>query len=1107
MKEVKIRVEKIHIPTYDIGKADKNPMFLNKRVYQASSGKVYPYPFIEKVSDNKKDREYEVVFLENEYISLMMMPELGGRIQVGYDKTNEYNFFYKNNVIKPALVGLAGPWISGGVEFNWPQHHRPSTFQKVEYTIEEGNDGSKTLWMGEIEMMSRMVGQVGIKLYPEKAFVEVEGRVYNRYSLAQNFLWWANIAVHVHDNYESFFPTDVFYVADHGKRDMSSYPYSDTVYYNVDYPSLDLENRNITKYSNIPVPMSYMALSSEYDFFGGYDYKKEAGTIHFADHHVSPGKKQWTWGCGDFGIAWDRQLTDEDGPYAELMAGVYTDNQPDFTWINPYETKTFKQYWYPFKKIGKVKNANLRATVNLEYKDGKIFYGVYTPENLNGKYQIFYKDELLKKENISITPKDYITGEINKNLNSLEGLNIKVLDENEKEIISFTYKKFDNSNRAKSAIEAPLAKDVKTNDELYLIGIHLEQYRHATYNPEDYYLEGLKRDENDSRCNVAYGKLLIKKGDFKESISYFKKAIDSITKYNPNPITCDAYYYLGIAYNYLGKTKEAYDAFFKAIWDDKYKNSAWFKIAQIDSQKGDYHLALEHVENSIKYGVENIKARNLKISLLRKLNKNEKALNFINETLKIDKLAYIARYELSIIKQDLKLKEDFLNMIFDNPKTYIELSMDYGEAGLYDDAILLLNILIQRKSKEIYPMVYYYLGNYEFKNGSKENAILAYEHAMKMPSDYCFPHRLESIEVLKNAIFLNPKDSKAPYYLGNLLYDKKKYQEAIKYWEISVNIDPNFATVHRNLGISYFNILKDLYKSKLSYENAFELDKNDARVFFELDQLYKILNIDKNIRLSLLEKYINLVEERDDLYIEKVKLHNELGESKKALNLLNKRNFHPWEGGEGKVSEQYIFSNIEIAKSFIEEKNYEEAINCLKNAKKFPKNLGEGKIYGSPEADINFYLGKCYDLLSDEANKIKYYSLSANEKVETSSNLSYKPEKVQMKYYQGLSLINLGNDLKAKETFKEMIEYAKNKIKIDAKIDYFAISLPEFLIFEQDLNKINQTHCFYILGLGYLGLKEKNKALEYFKKSLELDINKQEVISILKSIKKEKGSE
>lgn len=301
--------EKIKIPTYKIGEPDKNPMFLEKRVYQGSSGVVYPHAVIDKVYDEKEEKEYKALFLENDYLKVMILPELGGRIQMAYDKTNDYHFVYYNHVIKPALVGLAGPWISGGIEFNWPQHHRPSTFDATDYLIKENEDGSKTVWVNEYEKMFGTKCALGFTLYPQKAYIELHAKLYNRTPFPQTFLWWANPAVSVDEHYQSVFPPDVHAVFDHGKRDVISFPIAKGTYYKVDYsPGTD-----ISVYNNIPVPTSYMAVNSEFNFVGGYHHKKQAGIMHIANNNVSPGKKQWTWGCGDFGKAWDRQLTDEDG--------------------------------------------------------------------------------------------------------------------------------------------------------------------------------------------------------------------------------------------------------------------------------------------------------------------------------------------------------------------------------------------------------------------------------------------------------------------------------------------------------------------------------------------------------------------------------------------------------------------------------------------------------------------------------------------------------------------------------------------------------------------------------------------------------------------------
>ncbi len=372
--EVKAWSEIVKIPTYKIGAPNKNPMFLEKRVYQGSSGAVYPHPVIDRVFDEKEDKEYAALYLENRYLKIMILPELGGRVQMALDKTNGYHFVYYNRVIKPALVGLAGPWISGGIEFNWPQHHRPSTFDPLDWRIETHEDGSETVWCAEIERMFRTKGMHGFTLYPDRAYLEIRVQLYNRTSEPQTFLWWANPAVSVHNEYQSVFPPDVHAVMDHGKRDVSSFPIATGTYYKVNYaPGTD-----ISRYKNIPVPTSYMAYHSDFDFMGDYDHSAEAGMLHIANHHVVPGKKQWTWGNGEFGQAWDRQLTDEDGPYIELMCGAFTDNQPDFSWIQPGEEKSFTQIFMPYKKIGPACNANEHAALSLEVKNNTAVFGVYT---------------------------------------------------------------------------------------------------------------------------------------------------------------------------------------------------------------------------------------------------------------------------------------------------------------------------------------------------------------------------------------------------------------------------------------------------------------------------------------------------------------------------------------------------------------------------------------------------------------------------------------------------------------------------------------------------------------------------------------------------------
>lgn len=1106
---VKLWEEEISIPTYLVGIPDKNPMFLEKRVYQGSSGKVYPHPVIDKIYDEKVEKKYKAVFLENEYLKIMILPELGGRIQRAFDKTNNYDFVYYNQVIKPALVGLAGPWISGGIEFNWPQHHRPNTFGPVEYLLQENEDGSKTVIVSEIDRMYGTKGMAEFTLYPGKAYLEIKGQLYNRTEQAQTFLWWANPAVAVNENTQSIFPPDVHAVFDHGKRDVSTFPIATGTYYKMDYSA----GVDISRYKNIPVPTSYMAYRSDYNFVGGYDYGVNAGLLHVADHHVSPGKKQWTWGCGDFGKAWDRNLTDEDGPYIELMTGVFTDNQPDFTWLQPYEEKNFKQYFMPYKNVGVAKNANINAAVGLNIAENIAAVSVYATGVYNNASIILKgkeKEYLNLKANLS--PIDTFEKEICLEEKELEkDLLLTVLTEEGIELISYKPKEELEEEIPEPAKAILSPKELDTNEALYLAGIHLEQYRHATYEPEDYYMEGLKRDAEDARINNAYGSLLFRRGQFERSEEHFRKAIKRLTKHNTNPYDSEPLYNLGLSLKYMGNLKEAYDAFYKATWSSAWQASGFYALAQIDCMQGDFVTALEHIDEAIIKNYHNCKARNLKVSILRHLKNYTAAEKFAKETIEIDKLDFGARNELYLLFSELNKKEDaektlleLRKIMRDDAHNYIALAADYGVAGLHEEAIDVLNKFVSYKQdkKEIYPMIYYYLGYYSFKACDKIKALDYYNLGAKAACTYCFPNKLEDILVLKSAIENNPTDSKAYYYLGNLWYDKKQYSEAISCFEKSTEIDASFPTVHRNLALAYYNKLNNPEKAKHSLEKAFELDTKDARVFLELDQLYKKLNMSNKERLSLFEKHIELVEIRDDLYIEYITLLNLSCQHDLAKELIAKRKFHPWEGGEGKVTKQYVYSHVEIAKKALENKDFETAINELKAALVYPENLGEGKLAGAQENDINYYLGCAYEGLKDVEKAKEFFSKASVGLDEPTSAMFYNDQPPEMIFYQGLAQLKLNNLDKSRDKFNKLIQYGKNHLSDNVTIDYFAVSLPDFLIFDEDLNKKNKIHCHYLMMLGYLGLNNISSAKEELSSVLNLDVNHQGAIIHSKLIRK-----
>ena len=1064
---VQIWEERVIIPTYPVGIPDKNPMFLEKRVYQGSSGVIYPHPVIEQVSDEKEDREYNAIFLENRYLKIMLLPELGGRVQMALDKTNGYHFIYYNRVIKPALVGLTGPWISGGIEFNWPQHHRPSTFEPVHYRLEHNQDGSKTVWFSEIERMFRTKGMAGFTLYPDRAYLEINVQLYNRTDFPQTFLWWANPAVHVNNTYQSVFPPDVYAVMDHGKRDVSSFPIATGTYYKMDYsPGTD-----ISRYKNIPVPTSYMAYHSDFDFVGCYDTGPEAGMLHVANHHVVPGKKQWTWGNSDFGQAWDRHLTDEDGPYIELMCGAYTDNQPDFSWLQPGEEKRFTQVFMPYKHIGPPKNASKDIVLKLEVAPGCARIGVYSSAPRAVHVTLEAHGQNLYTETLELDPETVLDTNVTLPDDLAEtDLTLTVWEGNH-QLLSYTPSVRGENDVPAPATPAKQPSELDSNEALFLNGLHLEQYRHATYPPEPYYEEALRRDPLDSRCNNALGLLLLRRGKFADAEVFFRTAIKSLTRRNPNPYDGEPFYNLGLALQFQGRYDEAFDAFYKAAWNAAWQDSAYFALARLVCRKGTWPDALELVERSLSRNQRHMKAYALRIAILRHLGQREAALHAADAALQLDPLDFSTMIE----KKWLAADDSYRTFMGENVHPYIEIALDYAYAGLYEEGVNLL-----REAPQTDPMVKYFEGWIQLQAGDSTAADASFAQAQTMSPDYCFPHAVESVLALETAIQRNPNDARAPYYLGNFWYAHRRYQEAIECWERSAALDPSFPTVQRNLGLSYMNKLKDSARAYEHYERAFSLNPADARVLFELDQLDKHLKRSPTERLARLEQYAALVQRRDDLTVERVTLLNILGRHEAALNILLHRNFHPWEGGEGKVTTQYVVSRLERAKRHLKAQRYEAAIQELEAALVYPHNLGEGKLAGARENHIHFFLGQAYEGLgSDEPAKVHFEKASAGS-IDPTSAMYYNDQPPDMIFYQGMAHAALGAHDRAKAIFERLVSYGFEHIDDDVKMDYFAVSLPDFVVFEGDLTQRNRIHCHYMVALGKLGLDDEEDAAQEF---------------------------
>jgi len=1126
---VTVRRETLVLPTYEPHRPDPNPMFLEKRVYQGSSGRVYPLPCTDRIADTARPGAWEAVVLENEFLLVVILPQLGGRIHRILDKTNGYDAVYHQHVIKPALVALAGPWCSGGIEFNWPQHHRPSTFMPTDTAIERHPDGAVTVWLGEHDPLARMKGMHGVRLYPGRSLVEVCVRAYNRTADTQTFLWWANVATRVHEAYQSFFPPDTTHVADHAKRATTTFPHATGRYYGVDYgergrtgipphetppqfipphalpaansplqaPSSKLpaprtpppySPDDLSWYANIPVPTSYMAMGSSEDFCGGYDHRARAGLIHVASHHISPGKKQWTWGNHPFGYAWDRHLTDPDpatgeyAPYIELMAGVFTDNQPDFTFLQPGETKTWSQFWYPFRAIGPAQHANPDAAVSLQRRGRRLHLGVaVTARHRRAQITVASTDDRRRADHArplarltrDLAPDRPFTTEFALPAKTKGPLSIRITTSDGRELLAYTAKPAAKSSAPAPATEPAAPAAIASNDELYVIGLHLEQYRHATRQPEPYWHEALRRDPGDARCHLALGRRHLRRGEFADAEDHLRASIARLTSRNPNPADGEAYYQLGLClrHRFLAQAgaddallAAAYAALYKATWNHAWQAAGFHALAEIDAWRGDWTTALDHLDRSLRLNTDNLRARALKVVALRRLGRDREAAALLADTLRLDPLDWWAR------------ALDGQTLTCDN-QVRLDLAHDHARAGLFADALALL--------ADAQP------ADPDRPDGSLGTApLLAYTRAWvtwlqagrratpavrrllgtaaRTAPDYCFPARLEEIAILEFALRENPRDARAHFLLGNLFYDRRRHRDAIAHWESAARLAPRHAMVWRNLGIAYHNVLQAPNRARAAYDRAVSADPRSARTLYERDQLWKRLGVPPARRLAVLKRAPRLVAARDDLAIEYAALCNQAGRPRDAIAVLASRRFQPWEGGEGRVLAQHTRAHLALGRAALARGRAADAADWFRRALATPDNLGEARHLLANCSDIHLWLGRALAAAGDADGARRHWTLAAEFKGDF-QEMSVRTFS-EMTYFSALALRQLGRAGEATRLLRGLLAYARRLARTPATVDYFATSLPTMLLFNDDLDARQRTTALLLEAQALLGL-------------------------------------
>jgi tetratricopeptide (TPR) repeat protein len=1101
----------VTLPTYLVDQGGKNPRFYFGRAYQGAQGRVYPYRMQDRLTEERIDKTYRAVFIENEYVRTSLLPEIGGRIFTALDKTDAYDFIYRQSAVKPALIGMLGAWISGGIEWNVFHHHRASSFSPVDYALQENPDGSVTAWIGEIEIRHRMKWRLGITLFPGKSYIEARLIAYNRSPFLHSMLYFANAGVHANDQYQVIFPPSTEWVAQHAKAEFAAWPIAHENYNHVDFTAQGREfgtdGVDISWWKNNVQWISFFAYNYEDDWVAGYDHGKKAGTLVLGDHHIAPGKKFWTWGSGDHGQSWDKLLTDGDGPELELMAGGYSDNEPDYSWLQPHRSKEVSHWFYPLREIGSLKNATLEAAVGLEVNEKAARIAFNTTSRRDGARVVVRAGEkVVHEERIDISPAKPYSRDVRLPAGTREAdLAVSLFSSDGTELVSYRSKKTspgafpgheydgDVASGRKSPMPEPVTppappRDIDSIEKLYLAGMRLEQFYNPAVDPMVYYEEALRRDPDDLRVNTAIGILMLRKGRFEDAERHLRKAAKRATWNYTHPRDAEPLYYHGLALRSLGRDGEAYDTLFEATWDDGFSSPSYFQLAEIAAQGGRNADALRHLDRALGTNALDLKALDLKAALLRKSGRAEEALKLASHTASTDLLDFWSRNEVYLAQLATDRADDagktlasLRKLMRDEVSSYLELAVDYGSFGAWDEALGVVDRLIRSGNdrSSSYPLLYYYAAYASQKKGATSDANRYFGLAAQVPPDNCFPFQLEMIDVLRAAMQHDPRDAMAPLYLGNLLFDLQP-EAAIAEWEKAAALGSKVATVYRNLGVGYAQAKHDRSRAIEFYEKAVELDPNDTRVIHELDSAYRNAQVPVERRLGMLRKHHETL--ASDVYTmplaSEIELLTLTGRYEEALSMMRSHRFRIWEGGEG-LHTTFVDANVLRGFELLRTGEPARAEAFFEAAAKFPPNLEAKKYYASGRSCEVFYdQGVFYEEIGKPAEARHAFEQAVAER-------QYYHSYGVPHYYRGQALKKLGRPEEAKPLFEALIVRGTREladIETSTGISFFA------KFGDLTTDEIRRSSAHYLIGLGYLGLEDRARARAEFDQAARLDI-------------------
>jgi tetratricopeptide (TPR) repeat protein len=968
----------ITLPTYAIKGANRNPVFRS----QYGVAHIYPYTLLEDIETRPSARTYHSLILENQYLRVTVIPDLGGRVYSVFDKVSQREVFYKNTVVRFAPLAIRGAFFSGGVEFSFPVAHSPTTCDKVNWNLRENSDGSASVSVGGLEHISRLRWTITLTLYPDRCALAQDVFLFNPGAVPGRYHYWTNASLDANDGTEFIYPLQRARSYEFGGT--ASWPAARLDLIQADpglpgmegvpmWPASRLQAPvNLRWQKNMLAQVSIFGRDVEWDYFGAWQHKVDQGYAHVAKSDDVSGMKLWSWGNAPVGVVNQTALTDDGSVYAETQCGAM-ETQLDFDFLPPGGARDWREWWIPLRGMGGLTCASetIGARMTLAPVEGSELVTLLVAlcpakEYENAAITVAVPGTTLMEATFSTSPQKPWIGEVKVPAVEIADrpIHLMLRDSQGQTILE------NIQSREPRAVEpdTPLeTASQQTADDFYKLGLRHENFDNRA-EAREAYTRAVQIDPNHKEAHFRYGLMALRSAQLEEADQHFARAAQLGLS--------ESHYYRGLIACFLGHWIEAREHFQLGQSSESYAPACLVGLGKLAIRQRKWEEAVGTLKQACQQAAGAVAPTTLLAIALRHGGRREEAAAELRQILRGDPLNHPALRELALanLPESAEAGRQLQRCLADDDAYAIDLGCYYLDAGMPQEAIDVLQAAWSQNANTMTAYLLAYLCHQTADAGA-ESAWL--EKARKASPEFGFPSRLEEVAALESAIDRNAEDPNARYFLANFYYAHERYDEAIELWQdVSTRMEP-YDVLFRNLGLAAWQHGHNLDDATSWFEKALALNPLNQDLYLHLDDLYKMQHLDEK-RERLLTDIRALAEPREDVRKRSITMMVDLGHFQEALDVMTTETFIPLEMDQS-FHDVFVRALLMRAAAHLDGGRVEEAIEDYQRALRYPANLGVGAPTTRVQANIYYQLGLAHEKLGQYREAITAWREAAQE--------------------------------------------------------------------------------------------------------------------------------